>query len=542
MSGCRPKWGHFRWLEVSLAILVVPMLAWGDAGVLQVLVQDAQKHPVKGVEIGLEGSGGSRTTGDDGKVLLPLPKDTNENDWVSLQIVRSPAGKDWQMVSPWDNRYLVPSFKNKPENFVRVIVVQRGDRAALETGSVLAVLTAKINRRANAPQSPDKQQAEDPKASLNAVAKQYGVTSEELDSAIRAWGKKTTDPYEAGLAALYTRNYDAATTSLQASLKQREEKFATAQEDVADAAFFLGQSLYEQGHYKESAAAYQRCLQIRPDDVTVLNNTALSLKSAGDYKSAEALYRLALALAKKTSGAEGTDVAVALNNLGLLLKTKGDYAGAELLYRQALAINENSLGPNNPRTADNLNNLAVLLSVTGDYARAEPLFCRALAIDEAALGPDHSNVARDSTNLGSLLQSEGDYRGAESLFRRAVAIIEKSVGPDHPNVATCLNNLALLLVAKGDFVAAEPLYRRALAINEAALGPNHPLVAGALNNLAMLLERIGNYSAAEPLLRRAVAIDEKALGPDHPTTRAIKENLDECLQESAQAAAQKPKN
>jgi hypothetical protein len=59
---------------------------------------------------------------------------------------------------------------------------------------------------------------------LDSVAKQYGFTSEEFDKAIRACGTKTTDPYDVGLAALYARNHDAATSSLKDSLKQREEK------------------------------------------------------------------------------------------------------------------------------------------------------------------------------------------------------------------------------------------------------------------------------------------------------------------------------
>jgi hypothetical protein len=48
------------------------------------------------------------------------------------------------MVSPWDNRAKVPSFANKPENFIRVVVTEQGERAALEDGTVLASLTAKI--------------------------------------------------------------------------------------------------------------------------------------------------------------------------------------------------------------------------------------------------------------------------------------------------------------------------------------------------------------------------------------------------------------
>src|SRR5208283_1560796 len=284
------------------------------------------------------------------------------------------------------------------------------------------VAVQQINK-ANAPKSADKQAAqENPKANLEAVAKQFGLSPEDLDKAIKAWGAKTTDPYEAGLAALYARNYDKATTDLQTSLSQREEKLASDQKavaadqkQVADAAFFLGQSLYGQGKYRESAAAYQRCLQIRPDDAAVLNNTAVSLTFTGDY------------------------------------------SGAEPLYRQALAIDEKALGPNHPDVATNLNNLAELLQAKGDDAGAEPLYRRALAIDEKVLGPDHPTVAACVNNLALLLDAKGDYAGAEPLFRRALAIDEKALGPDHPTVATCLNSLALLLAAKGDYAGAEPL-------------------------------------------------------------------------------------
>src|SRR5271157_5063378 len=482
-------------------------LVWSETGKLLVLVQDLQKQPVKGVQIGIEGAGGTGTTGDDGKALLPLTKDTNENDWVSLQILHSPPGKNLVMVSPYDNHTLVPPFKNKAENFVRVVVIERGNLAVLQNPTALRAFAERINK-ANAPKSADKQAApENPKANLEAVAKQFGLSPDDLDKAIKAWGAKTTDPYDAGLAALYTRNYDKATTDLQTSLSQREEKLASDQmavaadqKQVADAAFFLGSSLYQQGKYREAAAAFQRCLRIRPDDATVLNNTAISLKEAGDY------------------------------------------AGAEPLNRRALAIREKALGPDRPDVAQSLNNLAMLLQAKGDYAGAEPLNRRALAIDEKALGPDHPDVAGCLNNLAELLEDKGDYAGAEPLYRRALAIDEKALGPDHPNVAIRLNNLAALLEAKGDYAGAEPLFRRALAIDEKALGPDHPDVAGCLNNLAKLLEAKGDYAGAEPLMRRAVAIDEKALGPDHPHTRIGKKNLDDLLQKSAEAAAPKAKN
>jgi hypothetical protein len=45
---------------------------WAEHGFVLVRVQDTQHHPVRGVEIGIEGVGGSKMTGDDGKAQLPV--------------------------------------------------------------------------------------------------------------------------------------------------------------------------------------------------------------------------------------------------------------------------------------------------------------------------------------------------------------------------------------------------------------------------------------------------------------------------------------
>ena len=311
-------------LLLSTLLCTASGLLWAESGVLVVHVEDVQRHPISDVQIGVEGDGGSAFTGDDGKGRIPLAQQTKEKNWVSLQILKSPPHKDFVMVSPWDYRAVIPPFENESENFVKVVVVQRGDRTALESGTALLALTAQINK-ANAPKSADKQAPpEDPKANLAEVAKQYGLAPDDLDQAIRSWGAKTTDPYEAGLAALYERNYAKASAQLADSLQKREENLTADQKCVADAAFFLGQSLYEEGKYKESATAYRRCLQFRPDDSKTLNNLALSLTHAGDYAGAEPLYRRVLAIDEKALGPDHPDVATILNNLARLLDDKGE--------------------------------------------------------------------------------------------------------------------------------------------------------------------------------------------------------------------------
>jgi len=56
---------------------------WAEDGFVLVQVQDAQHHPVRGVKIGIDGFGGSKLTGDDGKAKLSVGSGARENDWIS---------------------------------------------------------------------------------------------------------------------------------------------------------------------------------------------------------------------------------------------------------------------------------------------------------------------------------------------------------------------------------------------------------------------------------------------------------------------------
>jgi tetratricopeptide (TPR) repeat protein len=516
---------HVSWNTLALLIATFLFTAnsvlWAEAGVLVVDVEDVHGHPVSGVQIGVKGDGGFSITGDDGKARIALAKDTKEKSWVVLQIMSSPRGTDFVMVSPWDSRTLVPSFENESENFVSIVVVERGERGALENDVVLKSLAEQINK-GNAPKAVGNVGQEDAKAILAAVAKQYGLEPEEVDKALRTW--KTNDPYEAGLAALYRRNYPIATMNLKESLQNSEAKFAADQKAVADTAFFLGQSLFEEGKFRESAAALQRCFQLMPNNAIVMHNLALSLLSAGDYAQAEPLLRRALTIDLETLGPDHPDVATIQNSLAWLLTEKGDYAEAEAFCRKALAIREKAFGRDQPPVAATLDNLASLLELEGHYTEAEPLCRRALDIHIRFFGPDDAAVSDSLNALGFILQGKGDYTTAEMLFRRALAIRQKTLAADHPAVAASLENLASLLEYKGDkadYAEAEDLCQKALDIDEKVLGPNHPDVATGLKDLAWLVALRGDYAQANRLYGRALDIYQKALGADNPNVADV---------------------
>src|SRR5882672_1847227 len=463
-------------MAVTACVCCASFFVYAEAGILVLNVEDAHKRPVSGVQIGVEGDGGTAVTDDHGKARIRLAAQNKENDFVFLRILKSHPGRHLVMLSPWDARIQVPSFENKSENFVRVVLVESGDRAALENGNFLAALTAKINR-ANAPKTAENERRrEDPKASLTAVAKQYGLDPEELDKAIRAWGAKTVDPYEAGLAALYQRNYPEASRKLSESLDLRQREFARARGNVSDAAFFLGQSLYREGKYMDAAAAYQKAANLDEEDGLILSNLGLSLTRAADYANAELALRHALRAYQQKLGQDDPAIVIVQDNLANLLRAKGDYAGAESLYLSSLATSEKAFGPYSPVVATTLNNLAGLVEESkGDYPRAEQLYERALDINERVLGSEDPAVATNLTNLARLLsRANGDFVTAERLLRRALAIDQKAFGSEHPDVGEDMSNLAAVLSAKRDYAGAISLLQKALAIDREVLGADHP--------------------------------------------------------------------
>jgi tetratricopeptide (TPR) repeat protein len=493
---------------------------YAEQSILVVHVKDVQGHAIESAEVGPEGGGGSAYTLKGGIARIQLAKDTQPGSWVSLQIVSSPKGSELVLVSPWDGRVTVPPFENESSNFVEVVVSERGDRAALVSGTVIESVAARINKRVASTQNGQNGQEstkEQRAAALAEVASDFGVTPEAVDTAIRAWGAKATDPYSKGLAALYEKNYPQATIELRESLRVRESALTRSQIEVVDAAFFLGNSLYDQGEYRDSAQAFQKAVDLRPADPGLLNNLALSLFMTGDYERAEHLYRRALEISEKTFGPEYFKIAVILNSLAMLLVTEGHYREAEPLLHRALSIQERVFGRDHVDVAFTLNNLATLFEAEEKYADAEPLFRKVLSIRERVLGPNSPDVATALNNVGELLVREGKCDEAEPLFHRALQIDEKALGPNHPDLALDLNNLGMLLAqCKRKPSEAEPILRRALSIRQEAFGPDHLNVAVSMTNLATILRSEKKNTEAEALYRGALSIKEKVLSPDHP--------------------------
>jgi len=505
---------------VALVCALLPMSAEAERGFLVLHVADVDGRAIRNVQISTKGDGSiGNPTDVAGRTRIRLAVSTQPQAIVALTIVRAP--KDFVFISPWDSQIRVPPFENETQNFASVVLVERGDRIALENRLVIVSLVSRLNvaKGARDAREPSPQRQRDV---LEQTAKMFGVEPWELDAAILAWGERTHDQYEKGLAALYAENFSDATSNLTAALKAREERLDREKRDVADAAFFLGQALYRQGKYAKSADAYRKALGYRPGDPITTNNLALSLLQLGDYAQAEPLLHLAVGAIEIAKGENDPDLAYPLNNSGALAVMKGDLAAAEAAFRRGLAIRKNSFGENDARTAYSLANVASVLLLKGDDAGAEPLLVTARRVLEEApspcTGPECvSTIPLDRASSRSFgpasptITVPTDAGPAES---KAVGVGGGRLG--RPGVASVMLNQATLALHWNHLEEAQGIAKKALESEKKALGPRDPEIANALQVLGQIDLALQSYAAAGRCFAQALEILQAAFGDSHP--------------------------
>jgi tetratricopeptide (TPR) repeat protein len=95
--------------------------------------------------------------------------------------------------------------------------------------------------------------------------------------------------------------------------------------------FTVGYVLYRAGRFRESAVAFRRVTELRPDNAWAFQMLGTALHDAGQVNEAEAAYRQAIA-------ADPSAAAGAWTNLGALLYDTGRLAPAVEAFRQALVL------------------------------------------------------------------------------------------------------------------------------------------------------------------------------------------------------------
>jgi tetratricopeptide (TPR) repeat protein len=253
---------------------------------------------------------------------------------------------------------------------------------------------------------------------------------------------------------------------------------------------------------------------------------------AGDFASATARLDAVLAEASGKFGESSLPVVSAANALGVVYKYAGDFGTAEASYRRALAALDRLTGTDPVFEAGLLHNLGGLAHSRGEPDAGILHAERGVAVRVAALGERHPDVARDLNALGALYHQAGRLAEAEQAYRQALAVFEDAYGTDHFEVGMTCANLAVLHSDHADHASAEALGRRALNILESVLGPNDAEVGLTLLNLVTAAAGQDRPEEAAALATNAAAILQARLPDGHPHGLAASATLETCGRES----------
>ncbi len=481
--------------------------AQAEDGTLVVHVMDIHARPVVGVAL-RAGSGSSVARVDSfGQARIRLAPNTRPGDIVFLELLAPQS--DLVFISPLSRWTAVPSFDEKPANFVEVILVKRGDRAMLENGYAIKAMASEIVQKASV-KSSERQDA------LKEVALEYGRSPEEVDLAIRNWGKGTTDSFERGLSELYARQYPQAEKDLRDSLREEEDVERVAKIRVAERAALLGRALRAQGKYAEAIAAYKEAVEHSPDNGAYLFSLAFTLLDNNRPKEAEELGPKALALEERQFTQSPSELAYSYYKAGTIYVNQHKYAQAEPYFRRAVSTLESGVGPESPQLIRPLDNLAMLCSALGKKSEYEALIKRAQRIQKLSLNPYDPENTYTSNKLAGFYLAEGRYLEAASLVEDSMSLLRRYYRENANRIlpqefgelsVETLNILALERQLRG-FANKddEATLQEALMFQRSLTGDNSVEAAQRHEHLADLFREQGRYQEAEKEYRQALEI------------------------------------
>jgi tetratricopeptide (TPR) repeat protein len=261
----------------------------------------------------------------------------------------------------------------------------------------------------------------------------------------------------AGMANERTGNYPAAVKAYERGLDVEPENV-----ELLNA---MGFALFQQGRSEEAVVVLEKALAVDPQHWKAHNNMALASIDIGELELAEAHYRESLAIEPQ---------AAIYNDLGFVLERQGLGEDAAEAYRKALQLD--------PASASAHYNLGAFLARTGEYEEAEGHL-------RAAVEEDPNTQAYTGLGIVQLQQGRAD---------EAVGSLRAAIDVD-PKNAAAYDALGTIFVQQGMLQEAESTYRQ--------LVRNQPSAA-AHRELAHVLQRLGREDEARREMEKAQALSQ----------------------------------
>jgi CHAT domain-containing protein/tetratricopeptide (TPR) repeat protein len=304
------------------------------------------------------------------------------------------------------------------------------------------------------------------------------------------------DGYMARAVGFWEAHADESPLRLAAALSNRGT-LALAVGNVARATEHFQKALKLHETLKRTGA-------VSKAELTLRQNYANALASAGQYSRAETVYKGVLDRTRDAPGLNGVR-AVVFSNLAALYKSQGLLDRASSTAIEATDLTRTVFGPASIELARCHTLIAAIKLAERDLPRAYSFGQEALAIVEKTAGRNVSVEASVHYRLGTISMSAGATDSAEFHFQRAL----KLYGTTGQRVleSRVRNRLALLSILARDFTTAESMLRETLTVQEQLSAPPQDRYS-VLCNLAYVLDALKRREEAQELLNQADAIVE----------------------------------
>ncbi len=203
------------------------------------------------------------------------------------------------------------------------------------------------------------------------------------------------------------------TAKAQAIFAEVLRKGKQSNKEAAAAARHLGALAYD-GDTKAALAAYQKAVELAPDNAAGWTWLGHLLHRTGKRAQAEAAYRKVLALGEAHQDKE--EQAMALGNLGIVHLTRGELNKAEEMCRKSLALYE-ALG-RKEGMAGNYANLGSVYKQRGNLDQAEELWKKSLSLFQEIEEIGSPNAKVIQQGLDELAQQRGNQQAPHAVNPR----------------------------------------------------------------------------------------------------------------------------
>ena len=280
---------------------------------------------------------------------------------------------------------------------------------------------------------------------------------------------------------------------------------ARARSDTAQVYFWKGQAERAEVTERRAYETYRRVLGAENAQTAMhLRNLGVLLDELDRVDEAEKAYRESQAILVRQLGPDHVNLGYSYVNLAVLLSGRRNQpAEAEALFKRAFEIRRKSLGPTHPTVGQALQLTGLFYLNQGRLEESEAAYREALALF-SGIDPKHFEVGKCKNGLALIASRRGHYADAEREMAEVEALFREVLGEKHPFTWQVRGNRASQIGLQGRLEEAETLEREVAAKLEELNGKESAEAIDARARFAETRRRRGHADEALPVHRQAL--------------------------------------